>query len=108
MDKVTVYVTQDATADGAVTVEDLVRLKRFQSGANTEITSAGKKALSVVEGVLPATALIDMQTRLLESNTIGAKEISEDIVGEMGPTTAPTGSYITAVSATEEGTSALR
>lgn len=106
MDQVTVYIEQDATADGVVTVQDLVRLKLLQNDVDTEITTAGKRALSMEE-VLPENAVADMHARLLQTNIIGAKEMSEEILGEMGPASAPTGSYISNVAQTTEGTSVI-
>ena len=107
MDKVVVFVEQDATADGIVDVRDLVRLKLFAKNPGTKMDTAGKKALSVVDGILPDNAMADMHTRLLNSNVIGAKEMSSEIVGEMGPAIAPTGSYITGVDQTIEGTAVI-
>jgi len=106
-DKVTAYKTYDATEDGEVDVRDLVALLKYEDGQRT-LEAPGQLALNIENNILPETAYADMVDKLLASDdVIGAKDISDGIIGKMGPDAALTGSYITDVQETKEGTQVI-
>jgi len=99
MDKVTIYKSYDATADGEVNLHDLIAAKKYEVGLRT-LDASGQLALQMVDG--------DIKEVLIAfEDVIGAKDMSNDIIGAMGPEVALTGSYITDVQETEEGTEVI-
>ncbi len=103
MEKVTVYKTNDITENGDVDVRDLVALKMYVADRR-QINAAGEQAIGAGQGFDGATAYDKMVEHLLgDSNVIGAKEFSEELVG----TQTGAGTYVAAVDTTEEGTSVM-
>ncbi len=110
-ENVLVYKTNDVTADGFVKTVDLVALKKLAAGERADTSNAGKKAVGYVEGSewYSATVLDSMHTQLLgDINTLQAKAMSRNILGETGSQTQNgTETHITDLTTTEEGTSVI-
>ncbi len=111
-ENVLVYKTNDVTADGKVTIVDLVAMMKLAAGQRNETTSrAGKEAVDYVEDANWYTAEVHnsmFETLLADENIIQAKVMSNDIVKETGSLN-PDGNatYITSLGATKEGTSVI-
>lgn len=108
---VLVYKTNDVTADGMVTVVDLVAMKKLAAGERADTSNAGKKAVGYAESSEWYTTEVqnNMFAQLLaDENTIRAKVMSNEILGETGSLN-PSGNktYITSLGATKEGTSVI-
>lgn len=110
-ENVLVYKTNDVTADGMVTVVDLVAMMNLAAGQREDTSKVGKKAVGYVEDAEWYTAEVHnsmFETILTDANIIQAKVMSDNIVGVTGSLN-PDGNatYITNLGATEEGTSVI-
>lgn len=110
-ENVLVYKTNDVTADGMVTVVDLVAMKNLAAGQREDTSKAGKKAVGYIEDAEWYTTEVHnsmFETILSDENTIQAKVMSNDIVGVTGSFNAEgNATYITSLGVTKEGTSVI-